>query len=125
MTLDETHHRLFVGCRIPASLLVFDTESGKMVASLEVVGSDDIFYDASKRRVYVLGNPTQTDAREVGAGFMEVFQQKDADHYAKIATYPTGPGAWTGLFVPEWGRLFVATRRQGDKSGEILVYETK
>ena len=73
----------------------------------------------------MLGNPTQTNAKAVGAGFMEVFQQKDADHYAKIATYPTGAGAWTGLFVPEWGKLFVATRRQGDKSGEILVFETK
>ena len=125
MTLDEPHHRLFVGCRIPASLLVFDTDSGKMVASMPAVGSDDIFYDASKGRIYVLGNPTQTDAKAVGAGFMEVFQQKDADHYAKIAAYPTGAGAWTGLFVPEWGELFVATRRQGDKSGEILVFETR
>jgi hypothetical protein len=124
MTLDEGHHRLFVGCRIPASLLVFDTESGKMVVSLTAVGSDDIFYDASKGRVYVLGNPTQTDARQVGAGFTEVFQQKDADHYANIATYPTGSGAWIGLFVPEWGKLFVATRRQGETSGGILVYET-
>jgi len=29
MALDEAHHRLFIGCRIPARLLVFDTESGK------------------------------------------------------------------------------------------------
>ena len=72
----------------------------------------------------MLGNPTQTDAREVGDGFMEVFQQSDGDHYAKIASYPTGPGAWTGLFAPEWGKLFVDTRRRGEKSGEILVYET-
>lgn len=56
---------------------------------------------------------------------MEVFQQSDGDHYAKIASYATGPGAWTDLFVPEWGELFVATRRRGEKSGEILVYETK
>jgi hypothetical protein len=27
MTLDEAHHRLFVGCRIPARLLVLDTEA--------------------------------------------------------------------------------------------------
>ena len=73
----------------------------------------------------MLGNPTQTDAREVGDGFMEVFQQSGADHYAKIAAYPTGPGAWTGLFVPERGRLLVATRRRAEKSGEILVYETE
>src|SRR6202040_3735430 len=84
MKLDETQNRLFVGCRIPAGLLVFDTESGKIVASMPAVGSDDIFYDASKCRICVLGNPAQTDAKAVGAGFMEVFEQKDADHYAKI-----------------------------------------
>jgi hypothetical protein len=39
-TLDETHHRLFVGCRIPARLLVFDTESGRTVATLEAGSSD-------------------------------------------------------------------------------------
>ena len=33
MSLDEAHHRLFVGCRIPAQLAVFDTETGKIVAS--------------------------------------------------------------------------------------------
>lgn len=48
MTLDETHHRLFVGCGIPASLLVFNAENGKMVTSLAAVGSDGGFYDASK-----------------------------------------------------------------------------
>jgi DNA-binding beta-propeller fold protein YncE len=125
MTLDEAHHRLFVGCRIPPRLLVFDTESGKPVASLEALSSDDIFYDASKSRVYVLGNPTETDARPNGPGFVDVFQQKDADHYAKIARYPTGPGAWTGFFVPDWGKLFVATRRKGEQSAQILVYETR
>ncbi len=114
MTLDEAHHRLFVGCRTPASLLVFDTESGKTVASLETLSSDDIFYDASKSRIYVIGD-----------GSIDVFQQKDANHYSKIARYPAGPAAGTGFFVPEWGKLFVAVPH-GDKQGaEVLVYETK
>ena len=115
MTLDETHHRLFVACREPASLLVFDTASGKQVASLETVSSDDIFYDASKGRIYVLGDKGSIDA----------FQQKDADQYVKIGSYPTGPGAWTGFFVPEWGELFVSARAQKDQSAAILVFETK
>jgi hypothetical protein len=114
MTLDEAHHRLFVGCRTPASLLVFDTESGKTVASLETLSSDDIFYDASKGRIYV-----------VGSGFIDAFQQKDADHYTKIARYPTGADAGTGFFVPEWGQLFVAVPRGDKQDAEIRVYETK
>ena len=115
MALDETHHRLFVGCRNPVSLLVFDTESGKWVTSLQTLSSDDIFYDASKARIYVIGSK----------GFVDVFQQKDADHYNKVATYPTSPGSGTGFFVPEWGELFVSAHAQNEQSAAILVYKTK
>jgi DNA-binding beta-propeller fold protein YncE len=130
MTLDEAHHRLFVACRTPASLLVLDTDSGKSVASVPfdpVVSSDDIFYDGSRSRVYILGRIVQKDnPRGAGPGVMNVIQQKDPDHYEKTASYPTGWGAQTGFFEPESGRLFVATRRQqGGQSAEILVYETK
>lgn len=125
MSLDEMHHRLFVECREPKSLVVFNTETGKKVASLEGPSSDDLFYDANKGRIYVLGQQTGEDPRAAGPGFIDVFQQKDADHYSKIASYPTGSGAWTGFFVPEWGKLFVSARRQGDQSAEILVYDAK
>ena len=114
MSLDEAHHRLIVGAWMPPRLLFFDTESGKQVASAELAGnSDDLFYDAGKGRVYVL---TQM-------GFLEVFQQRDPDHYDRIARYPTPPGTGTGLFVPEMGKLFVAVR--GEPNAEIRVYETK
>ena len=126
MTLDETDHRLFVGCRTPPRLLVFDTETGETVASLDGANSDDIFYDASKGRIYVLGRAVKSDAvGPAGPGFVEIFQQIDADHYRNIATYPTGSGAGTGFFVPEWSELFVAARREGERSAEILVYQTK
>ncbi len=115
MTLDEAHHRLFVGCRIPALLLVLDTQSGKAVATLETGTSDDVFYDANKSRIYVI-------CRE---GFIDVVQQQDADHYSKLTRYPIAPDSGTGFFVPDWGKLFVSARRQGDQSAEILVYETK
>src|SRR5258707_1256719 len=32
MALDETNHRLFVGCRLPSKLVVLNTESGEVVA---------------------------------------------------------------------------------------------
>ena len=114
MSLDEAHHRLIVGAWMPPRLPVFDTESGKQVASAELAGnSDDLFHDASKGRVYVL---TQM-------GFLEAFQQKDPDHHERIARYPTPPGTGTGLFVPEMGKLFVSIR--GEPNAEVRVYETK
>jgi len=114
MALDEAHHRLFVGCWVPPRLLVFDTETGKEVAAAESSGStDDLFYDSRTGRVYVL----------TSQGFLDAFQQRDPDHYDRIARYPTPPGTQTGLFVPQWGKLFAAVRKQGEQSAEIRVYQ--
>ncbi len=114
MALDEAHHRLLVGCWVPPRLLVFDTETGKEVASGEIAGkTDDLFYDSSRGRAYVL----------TSQGFLEVFQRKDTDRYDRIARYTTPPGTQTGLFVPEWGRLFAAVRKQGEQSAEIRAYQ--
>jgi DNA-binding beta-propeller fold protein YncE len=114
MALDEVHRRLFVGCWMPPQLLVFDTESGREVAAGEIAGStDDLFYDSRRGRVYVL----------TSKGFVEDFQQKDPDHYDRIARYPTPPRTQTGLFVPEWGKLFAAVQKQGEQSAEIRIYQ--
>ena len=114
MALDEADHRLMIGVWKPAQLLVFDTETGKQVAAGEIAGkTDDLFYDPARHKVYVL----------TSLGYLEVFKQKDADHYERIARYPTPPRSQTGLFVPEWGKLFVAVPAQSDKSAEIRVYQ--
>jgi hypothetical protein len=52
----DTNKRLFVGCRIPAQLVVLDATLGHIVASLSTIGdNDDIFYHAGRRLVYVIG----------------------------------------------------------------------
>jgi hypothetical protein len=116
MSLDEAHHRLILGAWMPPRLLIFDTDSGKQVASAEISGnSDDLFYDAGRSRVYVL----------TALGFLDVFQQKDPGHYDRIGRYQTPPGTQTGLFVPEWGRLFAGVQGREKQPSEILVYEAK
>jgi DNA-binding beta-propeller fold protein YncE len=115
MALDEAHHRLFVGCRIPAQLAVFDTEAGKIVASPSIVEhTDDLFFDASKGRIYILGE-----------GFIDVWQEKDPDHYERVGRYPTPADGRTGLFVPDLGELFETIPHHGQQGAEILVYATK
>jgi hypothetical protein len=52
-----------------------------------------------------------------------VFQQKDPDHYDRIARYPTPPHTQIGLYVPEWGKLFAAVQRQGEQNAEVRVYQ--
>lgn len=116
MALDEAHHRLFVGCRSPARMLVIDTESGKQLAAVEIVGdTDDLFYDASNGRIYVIG----------GGGFVDVIERKDPDRYERISHIPTASGARTGFFVPDWRQLFVAVPHRGEQLSKVLVYETK
>jgi len=113
MALDERDGRLFVGCRLPARLVILDTNSGQVVAKLPSVGdSDDVFYDADRRSLYVIG----------GEGAVDIFRQRDPEHYERLARIPTASGARTGLFVPAWGRLYVAVPHRGTSTAKLLVY---
>jgi hypothetical protein len=104
MALDETHHRLFVGFRKPATLGVFETSSGNISANLDSTGdADDIFYDSSRQRIYIAG----------GEGFLDIFQQLNPDDYQPMTKIPTAAGARTALFVPELDRLYVAVPHRG------------
>jgi DNA-binding beta-propeller fold protein YncE len=114
MALDEEHHRLFVGARQPAKLIVFDTESGRPVANLDIPGdADDIFYDATRRRIYISG----------GEGVIGILRQDDADHYTMLGKVPTAAGARTSLFVAEPNRLYLAVPHRGKQAAEIRIYE--
>jgi YVTN family beta-propeller protein len=113
MALDEAHHRLFVGCRSPAAMLVYDTTSGRLVTSVSIVGdTDDLFYDPTKQRIYVAG----------GDGAITVIAQQDADHYQVADKVPTAAGARTALFVPAMRRLFLAVPHRGAQPAEVRVY---
>jgi len=116
MAFDEADSRIFVGCRLPARLLVLDSASGNTVASLDTVGTtDDLFYDAAKHRIYVLG----------GGGHIVTYTQSDANTYSEISRISTGPGGRTGLFIPEQSLLLVAIPRSDSKDAAVLVYQVQ
>jgi DNA-binding beta-propeller fold protein YncE len=116
MALDEANHRLFIGCRRPATALVYDTSTGKPISSFDIVGdTDDLFYDAARKRLYVSG----------GEGFIDVFEQRDGKGFARIAHVPTAAGARTSLFVPDQNRLYLAVPHRGSQKSEIRVYEPR
>jgi len=116
MALDEENHRIFVGCRRPAQVLVYDTTTGKEVASFDIVGdTDDLFYDAARKRVYVSG----------GEGYIDVFQQQDGNRFARLAHVATAAGARTSLFVPDQNRLYLAVPHRGSRKAEIRIYEAR
>lgn len=112
MSLDESGHRLFVGVRQPARLLAFDTATYKQVASVPCVGdTDDLFYDAKRDRVYVIG----------GQGDVDVFDASPSGKYARVQRLATRAGARTGLWSNELDRLFVAWPLRDGHAAEIQV----
>jgi hypothetical protein len=116
MALDEGGHRLFVGCRQPARVLIFDTVSGRQVGAFEISGdTDDLFFDTVRKRLYL----------SCGEGFLDVFQQQDADRLTRAAHVATAPGARTSLYVAQENRLYLAVPHRGDQKAEIRVYEVR
>ena len=116
MALDAANHRLFVGCRKPARLVVFDTTIGKPVTDLAISGdTDDLFYDAARKQLYVA----------CGEGFIDTIEQATPDTYKSISKLPTAPGARTSYFSPELDRLYLAVPGRGVHQAEIRVYHAQ
>jgi DNA-binding beta-propeller fold protein YncE len=117
MALDEADHRLFVGTHQPPRVAVFDTTSGKMIAALpSVQDTDDLYYDAAFKRIYMPG----------GEGFIYVFQMNDPDHYSLLAKVPTAIGARTaghfGVAGKGFDRFYLAVPAHGNEPAEIRIY---
>jgi DNA-binding beta-propeller fold protein YncE len=117
MALDEADHRLFIGIREPARLVVFDTTSGHMIATLpSAEDPDDLYYDAEHKRIYVPG----------GEGFIYVFQMNDPDHYRLLTKVQTALGGRTaGYFGRQkkgMHRLYLAVPARGGQSAEMRIY---
>jgi glutamine cyclotransferase len=116
MALDQANHRLFIGCRIPSKLVVLDTESGDVVAKIDISGdADDIFYDGKRHRIYAI----------CGAGKIDIIEQTSPDAYEPITNVPTAAGARTGLFVPERDTLFIAIPHRGSQQAEVRAYQVE
>jgi DNA-binding beta-propeller fold protein YncE len=115
MAYDEQHHRLLIVCRKPGTLLVMDSDNGKVVQSLPAAErSDDIAFDAEKGRIYVPG----------AEGIISVFQQKTADRYELVAKVVSEPGAKTCLLVPSLARYFVAVSPGETKAtAKVLTFK--
>ena len=113
MAVDESNRRLFVGCRKPARLVVFDTSTGRPVADLAISGdTDDLFYDAERKRLYI----------SCGEGFVDVIEQRAADIYALRERLSTRAGARTSFFSPDRNEFYLAVPQRGNSPAEIRVF---
>jgi hypothetical protein len=97
-------------------VLVLDSDNGKETGSFEVVGdTDDLFYDASRHRVYISG----------GDGYLDVVQDEGANKFTRVAHIATAAGARTSLFVADQSRVYVAVPHRGNQKAEIRVFEAR
>jgi DNA-binding beta-propeller fold protein YncE len=97
-------------------LLLFDADTGAVIASVETCGdADDLFFDDGREQIYV----------SCGAGMVDVFQREAAE-VRRSGRISTAHGARTSLFVPELDSLFVAEPAgwRGD-TAKLLVYKPR
>ena len=115
MAFDEAAHRLFVVTRNPGKLIVLNSDTGKVVASVAAVGMvDDMAFDAKQKRIYVAGDQ-----------FVDVFYQEDADHYNRLGRIPGSFRAKTAILVPELNRYYLAVPHHENHEAEVRVYEVQ
>jgi hypothetical protein len=114
MALDEVSHRVFVGCRKPACIVVLDSDSGREAAHVTIpADTDDVFFDAKRHRLYA----------SCGEGYLAVVRQADADHYELLEKITTTRMARTCFFDPSADCLYLVVPRRGQKPPELWVYE--
>ncbi|MFA5265292.1 MAG: hypothetical protein WC378_15825 [Opitutaceae bacterium] len=113
MALDEIGHRLFIAGRNPSKLLVLNTKTGGLVASLDITGdADDMFFDPVLRRLLVIG----------GEGSITMIAMETADTYRVLETIPTARGARAACYLGTARQLYLAVPHDGDQQAEIRVF---
>ncbi len=115
MAYDEMQHRIIAGYRVPAKVVVYDSETGKEIFSAPMVAdADDLYWDVKNKSVYVSG----------GGGAVDIFKQTNDTTYKQIAHINTRDGARTSLLVPELGLFLIAARASGGQKATLLLYQT-
>jgi DNA-binding beta-propeller fold protein YncE len=113
LAIDESAHRLFVGCRTEV-MVVVDSVSGKEITSVPISkGIDGLTFDPASKRIY----------SEANTGAIDVYEEIDADHYRSLGSTATGSPAKPGLLVPELNRYFVAAPQHDNVDAAILEYK--
>ena len=112
---DAEDHALIIGCRTPPRAVSLDAISGKEISDLpSAAGADDLFYEPSSHRAYLI----------TGSGNIDVYQVGPDKSLKSLGSVKTGRGAKTGLLVPSIRALFIAVPADGATSAQIRIYKT-
>lgn len=116
MAVDTVQHKVFIGYRHPARLVIFDGLSGKELGITAIVGdTDDIFYDKDQSNVLVSG----------GDGYINILHEEKQVSYQQIANIATKNGARTALLIPALKLFIVAAKAASGQPAALYVYKLK
>jgi DNA-binding beta-propeller fold protein YncE len=115
LAYDDADDLLLVGCRTPAKLLVLNAKTGEEIASAPTsTGADDLFYDPSTHRAYLIAGSGAIDSFNVSA---------DGKLHVLAATH-TSTGAKTGLLSPGNDDLYIGIPG-ADAPAAVRVYRSQ
>lgn len=116
LAYDSQDSVLYVACRTPAVLLALDGSTGIELARIPIAaGADDLFYDQTGHRVYVI----------TGAGEVDIVQANSRNGLGLLGKVSTAAGAKTALFVPSQSLLYVGVPAVAPAPSEVRVYSTE
>jgi DNA-binding beta-propeller fold protein YncE len=111
LAIEPSGREVVVAYRLPAALQRRDADTGAVIETLSACGdADDLFLDGERR--YLI----------CGAGRVDVSRQSQP-RKSDLRVITT-PGARTGLFSPELGKLFVSAPARGQQPAAIWVLDT-
>ncbi len=96
---------------------VFNRADHKLLATWSIAEQgkkmvDDMAFDSASRRIYFAASQ-----------FIDVFQQRDPDHYEQIGHIPTSFRAKTAILVPELKLYYLAVPHHEKQMAEVRVYK--
>jgi hypothetical protein len=103
-----------IGYRLPATLKVLDSRTGKELFSSGMVGdADDLYWDEKAQQLLISG----------GSGSINIFKDEGNNIFKQVTELKTRNGSRTSLWVPELRLFILAAREHGDKPAALLVYK--
>ena len=122
MSLDENNHRLFIGCRHPAKVLVLDAQTGKTISTFDIDNDvDDVFYDKKNNQIYL----------SCGGGYIYFqtkrckqlyFKWKSLHYIDYLLQTTTNPEEWPvyNKLIPKYVQLY-PDPKDWRKTGKQLI----
>ena len=117
MALDPQHHRAFLACEGNNLLTVFDLDKKMPLAYVPIPQEPDVVkFDAGLARIYVA----------CYSGAIAVIEQKDPEHYDKLADFRVAHAVHSLAVDPETHRVYAPEQEEdGVPVARLIVYDAQ